>query len=591
MTACHHFVESNPPIDLLWRDHLVGLLEYSRHRCCALDVPKDTQLQPPFDSPWPLEFAPDMERSKDPRNSETSWDIISSTDLHGDFANYVIKYAVQNWAAGEEGSTLPTPEDLYRTWRAEFDTSCTEKERALVDELIALRSSSHDWCYPGTEQGILHKEMEQKLRKLLGDQRYEAYRVRAGHWVIDRSDSWTTDRAAQFDLGWAQRWICRRAHDLGWKANLHAGFDRTCSGDRMNHTNERIGKKYQWIALRELMARISDHCGAVERDRPQHLRETVRRLRDMDPSHLMTKSHDWGWAKFDEPTFWMPKAPLLSPRSVEEAWEWLDSERDFLDGEEFLDFQVDEQGLKWLPLRDFQSFSGIGASREAAHIRTKTWRQSTCFLVRSNDLAGALQHLDGQMLTADHDLGFTNDASSEDFLGELGWRTDTGEDWITEWARKWIDKPAPTWTMAPVEGLCPTMEFLQEASGYNHSLEQNLRVILPCSWLMRNLNMSLKDGRDLIYTDTNGSEIFKDPSASKNGPSTALVNRDAFVRLLSDRELAPIWVIGGGKELYSDRNDAFGQRWFTSTWTLEGGRFRRHSHETEVDHRRGPQIS
>ncbi|UWR88032.1 ATP-binding protein [Phaeobacter inhibens] len=585
MTLNHYFVQNNPPVDLLWRDHLVGLLEYSGHRGCVLDIPAASQLQPPFDSPWPLEFAPDMERGKDPRNSETSWDIISSTDQHGDFASYVIKYAIQDWAAGEEDSILPSPKDLYLAWRAEFDTSCTQKERALVDELISLRSSSHDWCYPGTEQGMLHKEMEKNLRKLLGDQRYEAYRVRAGHWAMDRSDSWATNRAAQFDLGWAQRWICRRAHGLGWNANLHAGFDRTCSGDRRNHTKERIGKKYQWIALRELMARISDHCGAIERDRPQHLRETVRRLRDMDPSHLMTKSHDWGWAKFSEPTFSMPKAPILSPRSVEEAWEWLDSERDFLDGEEFLDFQVDEQGLKWTPLRDFQSFSGVGASGEAAHIRTKTWRRSTCFLVRNNDLAGALQHLDGQMLTADHDLGFTNEASSEDFLGELGWRKDTGEDWITEWARKWIDKPTPTWTMAPVEGLCPTYELSQEASGYNFSLVQNLRVILPCPWLMRDLNMSLKDGRDLIFTDPQGSEIFKDPSVSKNGPSAALVNCDAFVRLLSERDLSPIWVIGGGKELYSDRKDAFGQRWFTSTWTLEDGTFRKCSLETEEDRR------
>lgn len=225
------------------------------------------------------------------------------------------------------------------------------------------------------------------------------------------------------------------------------------------------------------MARISDHCGAVERDWSQHLRDTVRRLRDMDPSHLMTKSQDWGWAKFDEPTFWMPKAPLLSPRSVEEAWEWLESERDFLDGEEFLDLQSDEQGRKWLPLRDFQSFRGTGASVQAAHIRTQTWRRLTCFVVRNNDLSRALKHLDGQMLTADHDLGFTNGASSEDFLGEFGWRTDTGEEWTTQWAQKWIDEPTPAWSTAPVEGLCPTYELLQEASGYNFSLVQNLRVI------------------------------------------------------------------------------------------------------------------
>jgi hypothetical protein len=272
-----------------------------------------------------------------------------------------------------------------------------------------------------------------------------------------RSDSWSTNRAAPFDQGWAQRWICRRAHDLGWSADLHQCFDRGCSSDRNEHTKERIGKKYQWIALRELMSRISNHCGSVERDGSQNdLRETVRRLRDMDPSHLMTKSHDWGWAKFDEPTYWMATVPQISPRSVEEAWEWLDSERDFLDGEGFLDLQIDEQGQEWLPLRGFQRFNGTGASAESAHIRMQTWRRMTCFVVRDNDLPAALKHLEGKMLSADHDLGFTNEASSDDFLGKFGWRVDKGEEWTTEWAQKWIDKPTPNWATAPVEGICPT---------------------------------------------------------------------------------------------------------------------------------------
>ena len=585
MVIDHRFVQNNPPVDLLWRDHLVGLLEYSVYRGCVLENQEISRIHPPFDSPWPLEFAPDMAPGDDPRTSETSWYIINSTGRHGDFGRYVIKYAVRNWAAGEEGSTLRSPKDIYLAWRKDFDTSCTEEERKIVDELIALRSLSRNWRYPGTEQGMRHKALERDLRELLDDQRYEAYRVQAGHWAEERSDRWATTRAAQFDVGWAQRWICRRAHELGWNANLHEGFDRTCRSDRMTHTKERIGKKYQWIALRELMARISDNCGAVERDRPQQLRETVQHLRDMDPSHLMTKSHDWGWAKFDEPTFWMPKAPLFSPRSVEEAWEWFDSERDFLDGEEFLNLEVDEQGQKWLPLRDFQSFGSIGASIESAHIRTLTWRRTTCFLVRNNDLSSALQHLEGQMLTGNHDLGFIKEVSPMEFLGELGWRTDTNENWVFEWARKWIDEPAATWTTAPVEGLCPTYNFLQEASEYNFSLVQNVRVVLPCTWLMRNLQMSLKDGRDLIYTDSKGNELFKDPSISRKGTSAGLVNRGAFVRLLFETELAPIWVVGGGKELDIDRSDAFGQRWFTSTWILDDGVFRKYSHETEVGRR------
>ncbi|PID35443.1 MAG: hypothetical protein CR958_00195 [Rhodobacterales bacterium] len=584
--ADHYFVQNNPPVDLLWRDHLVGLLDYARHRGCTLNVPTETRLQPPFDSPWPLEYAPDMEHGNDPNNSATSWDIVASTGEHGDFARYVINYAVQDWAAGSRQSTLPTAAELYQAWRADFDASSTTEERTLVDDLIALRSSSNDWGYPGTAQGKRHKALEKQLCKLLGDQRYEAYRVHAGHWPTGRSATWGADRAAHFNQGWAQRWICRRAHALGWSHDLHHRFDRNCTSDRNNHRKERIGKKYQWIALRELMARISDHCGAVECDRSQLLRGTVHKLRDMDPSHLMTKSHDWGWAEFNEPTFCMPKVPLLSPRSVEEAWEWLDSERDFLDGEELLNLQPDVKGQKWLPLQDFQSFTGAGASAQSAHIRMKTWRRLTCLVVRENDHAEALKHLEGQMLTGSHDLGFGNETWSEDFLGEFGWRAKIDDEWTHEWARKQIEKPFHASVTSPVEGRGLTFGLRQEASGYNFSLVQNLSVILPCPWLMRDLNMSLRDGRDLIYTDPNGAEIYKDPSVSMLGRSAGLIEREAFLKFASQKSLIPIWVIGGGKELYSERREEYGQRWFTSIWTLEAGVLRRCSLANEETRRR-----
>lgn len=55
MIADRYFIQNSPPVDLLWRDHLVGLLDYARHRGCTLNVPTETRLQPPFDSPWPLE--------------------------------------------------------------------------------------------------------------------------------------------------------------------------------------------------------------------------------------------------------------------------------------------------------------------------------------------------------------------------------------------------------------------------------------------------------------------------------------------------------------------------------------------------------
>jgi hypothetical protein len=54
--------------------------------------------------------------------------------------------------------------------------------------------------------------------------------------------------AAGFNLAWARRWVCWRAHDLGWSEGLHHTFDRSTRSDRHSHEVERIGKKYQWLA-------------------------------------------------------------------------------------------------------------------------------------------------------------------------------------------------------------------------------------------------------------------------------------------------------------------------------------------------------
>lgn len=60
----------------------------------------------------------------------------------------------------------------------------------------------------------------------------------------------------------ARCWIFERVLSLGWKPELFGDFDRDYVGHRAGrsaHKIERFGKKYQWIALRELIARIADN--------------------------------------------------------------------------------------------------------------------------------------------------------------------------------------------------------------------------------------------------------------------------------------------------------------------------------------------
>lgn len=52
----------------------------------------------------------------------------------------------------------------------------------------------------------------------------------------------------------------KKIFDMGYDVEKHGKYDRIVSNDRFrNQSRERIGKKYQWIALYELAAQIADH--------------------------------------------------------------------------------------------------------------------------------------------------------------------------------------------------------------------------------------------------------------------------------------------------------------------------------------------
>ncbi|WAC01681.1 hypothetical protein N7U66_17410 [Lacinutrix neustonica] len=58
-----------------------------------------------------------------------------------------------------------------------------------------------------------------------------------------------------------RRWIVKRVFELGYDINLHGNYDKNFSkyGNSYSDETERIGKKYQWIALHEILAIVADN--------------------------------------------------------------------------------------------------------------------------------------------------------------------------------------------------------------------------------------------------------------------------------------------------------------------------------------------
>lgn len=65
----------------------------------------------------------------------------------------------------------------------------------------------------------------------------------------------------EVDVNWVGRWIVNRAISLGWTTERFEAFERNHNlrRGREAHKAERFGKKYQWIAHRELLARLADN--------------------------------------------------------------------------------------------------------------------------------------------------------------------------------------------------------------------------------------------------------------------------------------------------------------------------------------------
>lgn len=69
----------------------------------------------------------------------------------------------------------------------------------------------------------------------------------------------SAERNDPFEDDLPHRYIITRVLELGWTSSLFEQFDRSCgSGDRGRVAVERIGKKYQWIALGEFLSKASD---------------------------------------------------------------------------------------------------------------------------------------------------------------------------------------------------------------------------------------------------------------------------------------------------------------------------------------------
>ena len=583
-TYTHLFAKGTPPVNCLIRDYGRGILEYALWRGCLPAEVDITNARPPYRSSWPLEIVLDevIEGYKDTYGSGEFTDrIVSSSVNDGDFARYVIDNHVRHWSPAPIGTTkLPTDADIRRQWLSDFSTSAST-EAITAYEIL----QSHAEMVAGQALWMKTPEREnfdmaeQAFRTTLSAEAWEDYRSRNQRWMSSGMFERHRLRTAVFDLSWARRWVCKRAHDFGWSGELHGKFDASgiVSSGRMSHAIERVGKKYQWLALYELGARLADNCAFIgdrwgNDDPAQYDGESFGSLRNLDPSLLARKTNDDGWTRFTEATWWSPILPKLRPSAPLERLQWLYGDGDFINDPSCIDV-IDRSGRRWLVLYCFSNAREW--SRNEQGLERDSWARLSSLVVPKKNLQRLLDGISDRILIDPHDIPTISLYAGHSYLGEYPWHPTFAElpDWI---------QPGEGLACLPMAIRPNVSEYLCERGTFDYSIDETIHVHMPAPWLINALDLHLSDGNRVNYVNRDNVMRFFDPAMDEKGPHAALIDCETILAMLDHMDLAAVWVIAGEKGVYSgmSTNDAFGgRRVFTSLYWMENKKWNRLDHE------------
>jgi hypothetical protein len=307
------FFAGEPPASLLLRDYARGVIERALH--LRVDPSLDRAgIAPPYGSAWP-ERLPTSDELRQFDSADPAQSRIYFSVMGDDFARYIIGTN----SGGFEWANLPLRDapppsrrertrhfvaslslEQRRAWqrcRRIFREERTRLSRFPPKLLIEHRGETATITIaenPEARRTDRRESAANTFRTVLStDQRntfskYVIPFLREGELLFREEDG--------FDLRLLQGYILPRVLALGWTSERFGKFDLEMRArGRESHKAERIGKKYQWIAYYEALARIADQFvfkgnSWSQKRTPFEGPWQVSGLRDIDPSMLLRET-------------------------------------------------------------------------------------------------------------------------------------------------------------------------------------------------------------------------------------------------------------------------------------------------------------
>ena len=442
-----------------------------------------------------------------------------------DYAKGVIEYALTKYPdlqLGDKPFVPPYKSSFLETFPSDDETKAYSK-KDKNDKSIT----------PGTD-AILESMVTEHGYTLYGDFGRYVFQSHLTGWAID------PQRLSNL----AVKWIMER---YGYEEKWFGEYDRSIGYGRMRqvYPGERVGKKYQWIALYEMVARLSDNY-------PMHDRwndnEDVAYngtwepyIRDFDPTMLL-KERIPAWYEPESHYWWnsVDYAEWSGDRT-----EWTRTSDNLPDPSKVIE-TVDENGVHWIALKAFPDW--VEPHEKDSGIYCNLWYQIRGYIVDESQFADfALWALDqnftGRWMP---EVSDRYEMFSREYYWSSAYRY-YEEDGMTK--REVFDKQDRR-KIADVE--LPCINFLWE-SEYDYSKPGTVSYMKPSRQLFEGMNMRYSDV-DGELMDTEGKLLCFDASAAHNSHGYFLVRKEALLKYLLTNHKRILWVLIGEKNLMGSFN-------------------------------------
>ena len=543
------FRSGSPPPDIMLRDYARGIILLAEHR--GVDLGVDLGMcSPPHNSSWIADFPSkddikNLEKSTQAGSGQrkAASSIFASLSNMGDFYRYVI-------GEGSRGhpwinARLPEGKTTWLEALVSFDRSVAPAQRQLWKQLLSVAFNRTSDSMPN--------HLVRDLEALLSPEQADAFR----RMVLPCLKYSVNPSSARYGFDTTQfaRWIARRVFELGWSADRFGRHDAPLgSGLAPQDGAERVGKKYQWIAYHELLARLCDNFEFADPCRigRASIYESTRQLlstRDIDPS-LPYSATAAGAQRRGPCGGGLPGAAYSSWDVIRDDAKWLVDLSDMPRFDAMLAF-TDGSGARWLALNlsydaEHPHSHGRGPRRYPSR-RVKLWAKSAIVLKKD---APALCGLGRSIFDT---LRFPDPESKDGtFLGELYW-ADGLQD-----GREGAAPPDGAIELGGfddrVEAHRTTYKHYAERGSQDFSLKNPITILAPSTFLARGMGLSsMCDG---TFADAGGECVACNVDPGDAGPHALLFRQEPLSEFLKSKGCELFWRTAASKHVVRSHSEA-----------------------------------